>query len=33
MIVSIIGLGYWGPNILRILESTSNLSIKYIEFT
>jgi predicted dehydrogenase len=30
MIVSIIGLGYWGHNILRILESTPNLSIKYI---
>lgn len=28
--IGIIGLGYWGPNILRILKSNDNVNIKYI---
>jgi len=28
--IGIIGLGYWGPNILRILGNNSNINIKYV---
>ncbi len=28
--IGIIGLGYWGPNILRILKSNDGVNIKYI---
>ena len=28
--VGVIGLGYWGPNILRVLTAENNVNIKYI---
>ena len=28
--VGLIGLGYWGPNVLRVLNSEPNIHVKYI---
>jgi predicted dehydrogenase len=28
--IGVIGLGYWGPNILRILTAENNVNVKYI---
>lgn len=28
--IGLIGLGYWGPNILRVLSSEQNVNVKYI---
>lgn len=30
MYVAVIGVGYWGPNILRVLESMRDVDIKYV---